>query len=381
MKSYKIALSILCASVLLAGCNSNDDSNPNPIDPPVDGDLTGVLWELSSQNVDSQTNTLENLPNVYYFSDEQLKYYYDDQVDGVYKVAYSDITNDEESKTITFNYYDDDAFADGVLDSDEFTRVSGQYAFENEQLIIDTDNFGQLAGNDLSDRDDVKNAVENADSDSGENKLVKVQDVSSEVAGDLRIALATDNGISSGTFKLDTIYRVNTDNEAPEVERNNTYVTLYDTGFSTGKTYGEIVLSDKSDEDGKGMVRYRDSQSTFSDEVGEFDIGEPLSIEATWGNDEFTFVINQDDVEVANKTVPYAVVNGPIKFISFRIGDVKNTSRFEVLGDNFEVYSNDEEKVIFLDDFESYSDGQGLAETSNYRGESAQATVVSLLSE
>ncbi|CAH0528808.1 hypothetical protein [Vibrio hippocampi] len=377
MITNRFSFSILFTSILISGCNSSDQSNEGSIIPPENGQLTGVLWELASQGVEPLPNTSEDLPNIYLFSDEQLKYYYDDIENGTYKVEYSDYLYDEDSKTISFNYYEAGAFSDGTLDQNEYMQVSGTYSVANNELKIDAGNFGEIVGGDRSDDETVSDAVDKADDNVYETKAARIEDLLSTTSGELRFVLPSGL-VDSGKFTFDAIVRLNTDDEVGDEQRDYAYVGIFNGSFTPGKNYGDIVLDNDPAAEGEGRIRYRVGNPGFSDEVGKFTFGVPMSIETIWSNSEFTFTIMQKGETIANQTVNYAVVDGPVDRIALRVGDVSHTSRYEFLVDNLEVYSNDSQTVVFSDDFESYSSGQDLTGGSvgGYHSGTTQSSVI-----
>ncbi|MDR9826758.1 hypothetical protein RCJ22_14190 [Vibrio sp. FNV 38] len=379
MKNKNLLLSILCGSILISGCNSDDKSNEGPTDPPEEnGSLTGVLWELAPQGVRTVSKTPEDLPNIYLFSDEKTKYYHDDAESGKYTITYSDYTHDKDNKTISFNYYEENSFPDESFNQGKYNQVSGTYSVVNNVLKIDAGNFGEIIGYDRSDDEKVADAVDEADNAS-ETKVAKIEDLLSTSPGELRFVLPSGN-FDSGTFTFDAIVRLNTNDEVGDDHSDYAYVGLFNGSFTSGKNYGDIVLDNDPAEGGEGRIRYRVGNPGFSDEVGKFTFGIPISIETSWSNSEFTFTMTQNEKVIASETVNYAVVDGPVDRISLRVGSVKKTSRYEFLVDNLEVYSNDSQKVIFADDFENYDNGQDLTggHYGDYHSGTIQASVTTL---
>lgn len=372
MKKNRILLCILCGSMLMAGCNSDDKTNEGPTAPPGDSNkLTGVLWELAPQGVTSLSNTAEALPNIYLFSDENLKYYHDDAEAGNYQIEYSDYDHDEDKKTISFTYYEGDAIS----------VVSGTYSVESNVLTINAENEGELIGDDRSNEGAVIDAVKQADNIT-ENKVGKIEDLLTTSAGELRFAVPSDK-VSSGKFTLDATVRLNTDDEVGDNQSDYAYVGLFNGSFTSGKNFGDIVMDNDPAEGGAGRIRYREGNPGFSDEVGKFEFGVPMSIETSWDENYFTFKITQNEQVIAEETVDYAVIAGPVDRFSLRVGSVSKTSRYEFLVDNLEVYSNDSQKVVFFDDFESYSSGQDLTGGSvgDYHSSTTQSSVTTVKGE
>ncbi|MCL9775431.1 hypothetical protein [Vibrio methylphosphonaticus] len=372
MIKNRVLLSILCGSMLIAGCNSEEQSNNGPINPPGGNDkLTGVLWELAPQGVSSLSKTSADLPNIYLFSDEGLKYYHDDVEPGNYQIEYSDYVHDEDNKAISFKYYDDDSISE----------ISGTYSVENNVLTIVDGSYGDIIGDDLSDDEAVNDAVYKADNVT-ENKVGKIEDLLTTSAGELRFAVPSDK-VSSGQFTLDATVRLNIDDEVGDNQSDYAYVGLFNGSFTSGKNFGDIVMDNDPAEGGEGRIRYREGNPGFSDEVGKFEFGVPMSIEISWDENYFTFKMTQNEEIIADESVNYAVIAGPIDRFSLRVGSVSKTSRYEFLVDNLEVYSNDLQKVVFSDDFESYSSGQDLTggNVGGYHSSTIQSSVTTMQGE
>ncbi len=389
MNISKITVSILSATILLAGCTYEGQKNESEGGPGSGGDVatpdtvTGVYWELKHENTQA-TFASDDLPNIYLFSGSQLLYYHDDEVNGTYEIensAFELSENEGGNKTINFTYYEPGAFESGTIEDADYYEITGTYSFNSDgQLIIeDTGNYGSFNGIDYSDSDEVTDAVSDADdrNDIVKNNTARIQNINTELTGNLNIAL--DEEASAGTLEIDFTYRIN--DEAVENEDNATdaYVALYTAGgLSSANSYGELKFYNPVE--GQASIGYRDTQSSFVD-ICHFTIGQELSIDAKWGEDEFTFSIENanliSDDSTCEKTVKYAVNNDPVKFLGLRIANKVKTSNYEILADNIKVMSiKDQGNVnIFENDFEEFSDGDVLGGAHGFRGESTQATV------
>ncbi|SBT15115.1 hypothetical protein [Vibrio celticus] len=367
MKKLQFTIPLVCVSLLLSGCSDDDQTPSNP----GDGDatqLTGVYWELDHEGVKVAAASDTDLPNVYYFSESRLKYYNDDKVSGTYEIEFSDFDYDEETKSITFNYYDTDV-----------KEVQGIYSFDDGKLIIDGGNDGFYNGFDQSDNKLVEDAAKDADDRYGESKVARIQNITEELSGTLNMALSEP--AAEGSFDADITYRLNED--SAEDGDSKAYVAVYTNGFTSANSYGELLFEAIDGE--RAQIKYRKLSNAFSDPICEFTMGETLPIKTTWGNDQFSFTIENAEVisdsadiegNTCTATVDYAVSNEPVKFLNVRIAAKKTVSSHEVLVDN--VKSVTGETVLFDNDFESFEDGYELGGGHGFRGESAQATVITV---
>ncbi|WP_089139520.1 hypothetical protein [Vibrio rumoiensis] len=376
MKLKKI-VTLMSAAFLVTGlsaCNldgaSNDDNGGDTPAPTPDeiSLLTGGLWQISGSEA-SYSNGLsadpEDLPNIYVFDGNNQRYYNDDDDFGTYTITTTPYIDDPEAKTLQFDYY-------ATNNPTEPTNVSdGTYTVSNGILTIDSGSFGTLTGTDQVDNAAVNKAVSDANADAGINNVVKIVDTKTDDTGELRLQLADSSTgakvdhISSGKFTLDLVYQPDLTIEPPEKASNNAYISFYASSTKQANLYSEIVLGD-------GRIQYRNASGDITDTGGTFKEGEKLAIEANWDSGQFTFTINgttylTDVTDAVNE-------NQPVTVISVRLGNQSDTSNYEVLADNFQVYSND--TVIFEDNFDGYPVGQAL--TGNpYNSSTSEATVIS----
>lgn len=221
-----------------------------------------------------------------------------------------------------------------------------------------------------------------ANTAAGINNYVLIQDTNNagteEDTGELRIKLADSadvDSIATGRLTLDVIYQEDEDtSEEDDGSSNNAYISLYASSTSTSSLHGEVIFND-------GKIRYRDSEGTLTDTEGTFENGDTLSVEVTWQSEAFSFSVNGttygDNLAVADGT--------DVTVVALRLGDNAGTTNFEVLGDDFAIYSSDSgtETSVFEEDFDSYADGLDLSTVYNSSsneaivytdGESAQST-------
>ncbi|GAM60476.1 hypothetical protein JCM19232_809 [Vibrio ishigakensis] len=191
---------------------------------------------------------------------------------------------------------------------------------------------------------------------------------------------ATDvpvDSIAKGKITVDLIYQKHADTEQTEDEDgNNAYLTLYTDGTGNAELYGEAVFNN-------GEIFYRTNtieggKPQLSDKIGEYNLGEELSVELSWGDDQYSFTVNDS----VYGPFPYAAKNLPVEVIAIKMGDNSNTTHFELLADNFKVYNIEgaNEELVFEDNFDGYAIGQNLS-GNPYNNNSSEAVVVSATGE
>jgi hypothetical protein len=251
--------------------------------------------------------------------------------------------------------------------------------------FVDEDKGVDLSGSDETDTESVKDAVVEANEDSGINNVVQILDTNfdgtKDDVGELRLKLsesATVSSISSGKLSVDLIYQVDSDtNEEANNSGNNAYISLYGAGTSNTNLHGEVVFN-------AGEIFYRSTvtdssgKPQISDEpVGTYELGEDLAVEVSWANGYYTFKVN--DAVYDNSGNGFASFDkSAVTVISLKLGDTSNTTHYELIADNFMVYSNDEsdDQVVFEDNFDSYANGATLGGSDPYNSSSAEATIV-----
>ncbi|ANO34527.1 LamG domain-containing protein [Vibrio breoganii] len=376
MEISKSAIAVAISATFLFGCDfdvgpdSGGDSGTTPTTPT--SDLVGPYWNFEAASSASTQST--DLPNIYVFDGENQKYYTDntsDTVLGTYVILTE--TYSEEDGVVTFTYYD----AEGNP-----TKATGQFEVVDGNITIDTDTVGVLNGTD-DQTEEVKAAVAAANAEAGFNNLVQILDTKSDDTGELRLKLAdssTDvpvDQIASGKITVDLIYQKHEDTEQVEDEDgNNAYITLYASGTGNAQLYGEAVFNN-------GEIFYRSNtieggKPQLSDAIGTYTLGEDLAVEVEWGNDEYSFSVN----DTTYGPFPYAADNTPVQVIALKMGDNSNTTHFELLADNFKVYNIEgaNEELVFEDNFDGYAIGQDLS-GNPYNNNSSEAVVVSATGE
>ncbi len=365
MQVTKVAIAVALATGLLAGCNS--DSVSEPESTPTVSPLNGGYWEISADVPDTFAAG-ENLPNIYIFDGTTQKYYNDDNNFGTYTLYSSTYEEDIDAGTLTFNYY-----SGSDLENPEY--VTGSYSVTDGVLsIFDTDsNDGNLSAADNSSNETIKEAVTAANAGAGVKSYLQILDTNkvAEKAGELRIKLSDSSSvdsIESGKLTVDLIYQ---EDENTEQEANgagdNAYISLYAKSAANAYLNGEVVFEN-------GVIKYRDESGSLVQTDGTFELGEDLELEVTWELNEFSFSVN--GVEYGNGFT-VADVENPVTYISFKLGDSKNTTNFELLGDNVVVYAKnefDEYDVVLEEHFEGYASGYDLV--NKYHSSTNEATVV-----
>lgn len=387
MQISKVATAVALSTGLLFGCNS--DGLPVPTDPVVPAPelkITSGYWQLgTAASATSFSTSSTDLPNVYVFSEDgNHKYYDDDATPGTYVIKdASASTNDydEDAGTISFMLYDSGTTMEV---SGEFTLTEASGDTPASMTFVDEDNGVDLSGSDEVDNDSVKDAVVDANEDSGINNVVQILDTNFGGAkndvGELRLKLsesATVSSIASGKLSVDLIYQVDADtNEEANDSGNNAYISLYGAGTSNTNLHGEVIFN-------AGEIFYRSTvvsggKPQISEEsVGTYELGEDLAVEVSWANGYYTFTIN--DTVYDNSGNGFASFDtSAVTVISLKLGDTSNTTHYELIADNFMVYSNDEtdDQVVFEDNFDSYANGAALGGSDPYNNNSAEATVV-----
>ncbi|GAM71269.1 biofilm-associated surface protein [Vibrio sp. JCM 19236] len=376
MKKSKVALAVALSAGLLAGCDF--DVGPENTSSGGDGggsttsDLVGAYWDFGTPAA-AATQSVD-LPNVYVFDGTTQKYYDDDATPGIYEIKTAPYTDDIEGGVITFTYYDENGAG---------TEVTGTYTVVDGVLTVDSSSFGTLTAADETTNEAIKDAVEKANADAGFNNLVQILDTLDDDTGELRLKLAdsaTDvpvDSIAKGKITVDLTYQKHADTEQAEDDSgNNAYLTLYTDGTGNAELYGEAVFNN-------GEIFYRTNtieggKPQLSDKIGEYNLGEELAVELSWGDDEYSFKVN----DTVYGPFPYAAKNLPVEVIAIKMGDNSNTTHFELLADNFKVYNIEgaNEELVFEDNFDGYAIGQNLS-GNPYNNNSSEAMVVSATGE
>ncbi|KDN29961.1 dystroglycan-type cadherin-like protein [Vibrio fortis] len=387
MQISKVATAVALSTGLLFGCNSDGLPVPtDPVAPAPDLKITSGYWQLgTAASATSFSTSSTDLPNVYVFSEDgNHKYYDDDATPGTYVIKdASASTNDydEDAGTISFMLYDSGTT---MKVSGEFTLTEASGDTPASMTFVDEDNGVDLSGSDEVDNDSVKDAVVDANEDSGINNVVQILDTNFGGAkndvGELRLKLsesATVSSIASGKLSVDLIYQVDADtNEEANDSGNNAYISLYGAGTSNTNLHGEVIFN-------AGEIFYRSTvvsggKPQISEEpVGTYELGEDLAVEVSWANGYYTFTIN-DTVYDNSGNGFESFDDSAVTVISLKLGDTSNTTHYELIADNFMVYSNDEtdNQVVFEDNFDSYANGAALGGSDPYNNNSAEATVV-----
>ncbi|WP_017023925.1 LamG-like jellyroll fold domain-containing protein [Vibrio rumoiensis] len=377
-----VPLISLALATMLSGCNTDGSSDPASSssgsgDSSSSGGtsetvavsaLAGGYWEIGNSSAASLSNDLsvyaaEDLPNVYVFNDGTQYYYDDDATPGTYVVKTHKITEDIEAGTLSFTYYD----VSGA------TVIDGHHKVLNGILSIDTSSFGVLSGTDHSENDAVKNAVSQANANSGialANKVAKILDTTTEDSGELRIKFAdsdTDVGvdtIAAGKLTFDLTYQLDEDTAQNNSETGDSiYLSLYNAdGTSNSNLHTQIILT-------KGMIEYRTADGKTTVE-GTFEEGKKLEVELSWTATGATFSINGTSFPVES----YGPQNA-VAVVSIKLGDTSDTTQYEALIDNLELFSGS--SSVFSDDFEKYTDGHDLS-ANPYNKSTFEATVIQL---
>ncbi|OBT07915.1 hypothetical protein A9264_05445 [Vibrio sp. UCD-FRSSP16_10] len=376
MKISKSAIAVALSTGLLFGCDfdvtSSDDSSGGGDIPS--SSLSGAYWELAAASSTSATQSTD-LPNVYVFDGTNQKYYNDDNSFGTYVIEEKAYTEGTDG-SIKFHYY----AADGTS-----TEESGSFAISADGVLtISGTNDGDLTGTDQIDNADIAAAVKAANDASGVNRLVQIQDTNAvkEDTGELRIKFS-DSGndievdgdaIAKGKLTVDLVYQLDEDTEqVADDTGNNAYVSFYTAaGTSTTNLHGEIAFEYK--DSGVGVIKYRNASGDLTDTNGTFELGEELAVEANWDDGVFTFSVNGTEYAPAD-----AVRDGAaVAVVALRLGDNGNTTQYELLGDNLNIYSVSDagDETLFSDDFESHPVGQALQDNDFYNSNSNEAVVI-----
>ncbi|UWZ96875.1 hypothetical protein [Vibrio splendidus] len=386
MQISKVATAVALSTGLLFGCNS--DGLPIPTEPTPDPGtptLTAGYWQISDSNSSSiSASSNADLPNVYVFQEDgNHKYYDDDDNLGTYTIkdASASTNNyDEEAGTVSFTYYETGSSTLEILD--------GVFTLDDSGALVVTDNSSGInySGSDQTEVEGVQDAVTDANDLVGINGYVQILDTnhngSKTDSGELRLKLsdsstgATVDTIASGKMTVDLIYQVDEDTtEEENTSGNNAYISLFASGTSNINLHGEVIFN-------AGEIFYRstvveDGKPQISDEpVGTYTLGEDLAVEITWADGYYSFKVN-DNVYDNDGNGFESFDKAAVTVISLKLGDTSNTTHFEMIADNFKVYSHDTttDELVFEDDFNGYPNGHSLS-GNPYNSATAEATVI-----
>lgn len=384
MKYSKLSIAIGLLSGLLYGCNGDGLVVGDTGDSTVDVTLTSGMWQLGDSDSDP------GLPNVYVFSDDGNHKYYDDDEDVTagYVIKDASVSTvsafNSSSGTVSFKFYDATGLESNATDiSDAAFTINT----DGSLTIVSDDLSEALSSNDQTNVDGVKQAVADANSDSGINGYVRVLDTNhggtKTDVGELRLKLsdsataATVDSILRGKVSVKLVYQVDESTEQPENGNgNNAYVSLYSSGTSNTNLHGEIILNN-------GDIYYRSTETDSSGKpqvseqpVGTYELGQDLFVELNWSDGYYTFSINEDTYD-NNGNGFEAFDKTAVQIIALKLGDTSNTTHYELLIDDFTVYSHDsmDDEVVFSDTFDTYTNGQDLS-GNPYNNNSAEAIVV-----
>ncbi|MCX2759417.1 hypothetical protein OQJ65_14715 [Vibrio sp. Sgm 22] len=386
MQISKVATAVALSTGLLFGCNS--DGLPIPTEPTPDPGtptLTAGYWQISDSNSSSiSASSNADLPNVYVFQEDgNHKYYDDDDNLGTYTIkdASASTNNyDEEAGTVSFTYYETGSSTLEILD--------GVFTLDDSGALIVTDNSSGInySGSDQTEVEGVQDAVTDANDLVGINGYVQILDTnhngSKTDSGELRLKLsdsstgATVDTIASGKMTVDLIYQVDEDTTQEEnTSGNNAYISLFASGTSNINLHGEVIFN-------AGEIFYRsteveDGKPQISDEpVGTYTLGEDLAVEISWTDGYYSFTVN-DNVYDNDGNGFESFDKAAVTVISLKLGDTSNTTHYEMIADNFKVYSHDTttDELVFEDDFNGYPNGHSLS-GNPYNSATAEATVI-----
>ena len=386
MQISKVATAVALSTGLLFGCNS--DGLPIPTEPTPDPStptLTAGYWQISDSNSSSiSASSNADLPNVYVFQEDgNHKYYDDDDNLGTYTIkdARASTNNyDEEAGTVSFTYYETGSSTLEILD--------GVFTLDDSGALIVTDSSSGInySGSDQTEVEGVQDAITDANDLVGIDGYVQILDTnhngSKTDSGELRLKLsdsstdATVDTIASGKMTVDLIYQVDEDTTQEEnTSGNNAYISLFASGTSNINLHGEVIFN-------AGEIFYRsteveDGKPQISDEpVGTYTLGEDLAIEISWADGYYSFKVN-DNVYDNDGNGFESFDKAAVTVISLKLGDTSNTTHYEMIADNFKVYSNDTttDELVFEDDFNGYPNGHSLS-GNPYNSATAEATVI-----
>ncbi|MFA0355398.1 hypothetical protein AB4525_00575 [Vibrio breoganii] len=376
MEVSKTALAVALSTGLLFGCDfdvgpdSGSDGGSDGGTTPTSA-LVGPLWNF--EDASGASTQAIGLPNIYVFNGTDLNYYDDDATPGIYEITTTPYTDDIDGGVVTFTYYDE---------SGNGTEVTGAYTVVDGVLKVDTGSFGELTGTDETTTAEIKAAVEAANADAGFNNVVQILDTMTDDKGELRLKLA-DSGtnaavseIPAGRINVDLIYQVDEDStqEATD-DGNGANISLFGTGGTSNiNLHGEIVLNG-------GEIFYRtntisDGKPQLSESIGQYTIGEDLSVEVEWADGKYSFTINDTTYDNGGSGYP-VVENTPVAVIALKLGDDSRTTHYELLVDNLKVWNieGSGEELVFEDNFDSYQIGQNLSDNP-YNDNSNEAVVI-----
>lgn len=386
MQISKVATAVALSTGLLFGCNS--DGLPIPTEPTPDPStptLTTGYWQIIDSNSSSiSASSNADLPNVYVFQEDgNHKYYDDDDNLGTYTIkdASASTNNyDEEAGTVSFTYYETGSSTLEILD--------GVFTLDDSGALIVTDSSSGInySGSDQTEVEGVQDAITDANDLVGIDGYVQILDTnhngSKTDSGELRLKLsdsstdATVDTIASGKMTVDLIYQVDEDTTQEEnTSGNNAYISLFASGTSNINLHGEVIFN-------AGEIFYRstvveDGKPQISDEpVGTYTLGEDLAVEISWADGYYSFKVN-DNVYDNDGNGFESFDKAAVTVISLKLGDTSNTTHYEMIADNFKVYSNDTttDELVFEDDFNGYPNGHSLS-GNPYNSATAEATVI-----
>lgn len=386
MQISKVATAVALSTGLLFGCNS--DGLPIPTEPTPDPStptLTAGYWQIIDSNSSSiSASSNADLPNVYVFQEDgNHKYYDDDDNLGTYTIkdASASTNNyDEEAGTVSFTYYETGSSTLEILD--------GVFTLDDSGALIVTDSSSGInySGSDQTEVEGVQDAITDANDLVGIDGYVQILDTnhngSKTDSGELRLKLsdsstdATVDTIASGKMTVDLIYQVDEDTTQEEnTSGNNAYISLFASGTSNINLHGEVIFN-------AGEIFYRstvveDGKPQISDEpVGTYTLGEDLAVEISWADGYYSFKVN-DNVYDNDGNGFESFDKAAVTVISLKLGDTSNTTHYEMIADNFKVYSNDTttDELVFEDDFNGYPNGHSLS-GNPYNSATAEATVI-----
>lgn len=365
-----VPLMSLIFAATLTGCNfdgSSDDSASGSSDGGTGTVPTALssdaYWNIGGTAALSGVSTYsEDLPNVHVFDGDKQYYYDDDDNFGTYTIKEHSLEENIEAGTLRFTHYD----ASGP------TEVDGEYQISGDTLSIDTAGaFGVLTASDKSEDPSIKDAVTKANEAAGitvSNKVAQLLDTTTGDSGELRVKFADSSTavgvetIASGKVKFDLTYQLDEDTAQVDTGTGDSiYISLYNAdGTSNSNLHTGIILT-------KGMIEYRTADGKSIVE-GSFAEAEKLAIEITWSPSGAIFTINGTEFTVES----YGPSN-PVAVFSVKLGDTSDTTQYELLIDNLELYSNS--NAVFSDNFEGYAEGHVLSDDP-YNDNTFEATVI-----
>ncbi|MGV3002323.1 hypothetical protein [Vibrio sp. E150_018] len=341
-----VPLMSLIFAATLTGCNfdgSSDDSNNSSTDSgsgetvPTQSTspLADSFWNISGNNtttLSGVTTYSTDLPNVYVFNGETQYYYDDDTSFGTYVVTETPITEDIESQTLSFTYYD----ASGA------TPIDGTYSVTSGALTIETGAFGTLTGTDESANTAVTDAVTTANEDAGivigsgetfdeyttgtnisEANSVWVEYNTILTDGLPSTATVSSDFANSGSNSLliqdldssnkpfvtrefsagsSTSGSISFDVYIPSSNEKTTYINV-GTGKNNSDRYFELRLS------GSGKVEVESGDS--DKEIGAITNDEWNSLSLAWDGDNITITINNEKVTMTQSETGLTATNTP----------------------------------------------------------------------